>query len=308
MKKLAKLALFFSCNFAILLLVSAGGRLVAMQVEWVRTLPQRPETLLSEIIAAVQWALSLAMYGSILFTLSCAARNRVFAPAAALCLIVLPLVFSFGICLTLEHWKNVPPASSDVPPLGGPGLILFNALRPTETAIVLLNGPAHPAGPKVTAVPDKPLVYIPENAETDGAAISLPPVPFRNDTPWFLKSLAIDLRLNAEQLQRRFDDGLFSFGVYIGALIFFLGSLGFILKLSAWPLANLFLGCLAFRGILAMEIFFNSPEIQEALDFFLKNRLPLPLAVPLIFCCFGVLIHLYSVLVYLAKRRDDDAI
>ena len=97
-----------------------------------------------------------------------------------------------------------------------------------------------------------------------------------------------------------------SFLIYAGALILLLGSLGCVLNMSAWPLANLFLGCLAFRGILALEILLNSPEMQELFESFLENRLPLSLTVPLIFCAAGVLVYLYSILVYLAKRRGDE--
>jgi hypothetical protein len=96
--------------------------------------------------------------------------------------------------------------------------------------------------------------------------------------------------------------------MYAGALIFLLVSLGFILKLSNWPLANLFLGCLAFRGVLAAETFLNSPEIQDLFAEFLENRLPLSYTVPLIFCVFGVMINLYTFLVFLARRRADEEI
>jgi hypothetical protein len=82
--------------------------------------------------------------------------------------------------------------------------------------------------------------------------------------------------------------------------------LGFAIKFSAWPLANLFIGALAFRGILAVETFFNSPEMQEILDSFFKNLLPTTMAVPLIFFGFGLLAHTYSILIFIAKRRDDN--
>jgi len=154
------------------------------------------------------------------------------------------------------------------------------------------------------ATPGKPLLYQAEFAGKDLAAVSLPPAPFSDETPWFLKSLAIDLRLNAEILRQHFNQGQTAFLIYTGSLIFFLCSLMFILKLSAWPLANLFLGCLAFRGVLALEVFFNTPEMQDVFDSFLQDRLPLSMAVPLIFCGVGVLFYLYSFLVSLAQRQD----
>jgi hypothetical protein len=301
-KKLAKLALFFSLSFAVLFLAAAGIYFLAVHVEWVRTVPRKPGTVLTSLVAAGHWALPLAVYGALLLSLSYAARGRVFAPPAAVCLFALSLGFSFGASLGLEHWGHVPPANFSGKVLGEPGLILTNGMSGSETVIVLLKGPAEPGGPRVAAVPGRPLIY----QEEAPADIILPPIPFKNESPWFLKSIAIDLRLSAEQLEQRYNAGPLPFLVYAGALLFFLSSLGFILKLSAWPLANLFLGCLAFRGVLALEVFFNSAEMQDVFDSFLENRMPLSLIVPLIFCGFGLLVHIYSVLVYIAKRRDDE--
>jgi hypothetical protein len=155
------------------------------------------------------------------------------------------------------------------------------------------------------ATPGKPMIYQEEVVGKDLARISLPPAPFTDNCPWFLKSIAIDLRLNAEILRHYLGEGMIPFLIYAGALFFFLSSLIFILKLSVWPLANIFLGCLAFRGVLALEMFFNTSEMQNVFDSFLQNHLPLELVVPLIFCGVGVLIHLYSFLVFLAKRQSD---
>jgi hypothetical protein len=198
------------------------------------------------------------------------------------------------------------PARNTARLLGEPGLILTNAQRSSNMVMVLLRGPAEPGGPRVAVIPGQRLLYQAEPAGPGNTVLSLPPIPFGDDTPWFLKSMTIDLRLSAEQLEGRFKAGLLPFLAYSGALILLLSSLGGVLKLSAWPLANLFLGCLAFRGILALETFFNSPETQDIFESFLENRLPLSFAVPLIFCALGILAHIYSVLVYQAKRRNSD--
>jgi hypothetical protein len=304
MKKLVKMALFFSLSFAVLFLAAAGMRFLALRLEWVRILPQRPETPLASLINAAYWALSFTLYGSLLLSLSYAARERVFMPVTAACLMALSLGLGFGIFVALEQWENVPPAQFAGKTLGGPGLILSNTMNGNETAIVLLKGPVEAGGPRVAAIPGRVLFY--QEEAPGGASLGLPPVPFRNETPWFLRSLAIDIRLSTEQMRQRYLGGLLPFVVYVGALIFFLSSLGFIFRVSAWPLANLFLGCLAFRGVLALETFFNSPDMQSVFESILRNRLPLSLAVPLIFCGFGLLVYIYSALVYLAKRRDSD--
>ena len=305
MRKLIKLVLFFSLSFAALFLVSTGLRFLALRIEWVRALSQEQNALLVELIQAARWALSLGLYGGMLMGLSYAVRKEVFAPMAIICSIILTLGLTMGIDQLLRNWENVPPAKTSTPPLGQPGLILSNTIRPSGTVIVLLEGPAKPGGKRVVATPGRPMLYQEAFTGRDASLISLPPAPFTDDCPWFLKSLAIDLRLNAEILQRCLDEGLLPFLIYAGALVFFLSSLYFILKLSVWPLANMFVGCLAFRGALTLEIFFNSAEMQDVFNSFLQNRLPLSLAIPLIFCGVGLLMHLYTFLVSLAKRQSD---
>ena len=301
---MARLVLFFSLSFAVLFLAATGLRYLAIRVDWARSLPRQPETMLAELVIAGRWALSLALYGSLLLSLSYAARERFSTLMTAGCVIALSLGISFGIFSGLERLENIPPARGAAAALGEPGLILTNAIRHSETAIVLLEGPADPRGSRVAAIPGQPLIYQPEPMGPNNTVLSLPPIPFGDETPWFLKSMAIDFRLSAGQLGERFREGMGSFLIYAGALILLLGSLGCVLNMSAWPLANLFLGCLVFRGVLALETFLNSPETQDVLESFLENRLPMSLPVPLIFCAAGMLVYLYSGLVYLAKKRS----
>ena len=303
MKNLAKQALFFSLSFIIIFLAATGVRFLSLWVDLARQLPQKPETVLTLLVTAASWALSLTLYSSILLALSYAARRKYFAPATVVCLMVLSLCFQYGASIALDHWKAVPPAQSNVRPLGKDGLILSNSLSRSGAAVVLLKGAADPLGPRVTVIPGRPMSF---QASTTSESLDLPPIPFGDDTPWFLKSLAIDFRLCGEQLQGRFNEGSHSYFIYAGALIFLLCSLGFIVKLSVWPLASLFIGILSFRGILAIETFFNSPEMQEIFDSFFEKMLPSSLAVPLIFFGFGVLVHLYSILVFISRRRGKD--
>jgi hypothetical protein len=307
-RNLAKLAVFFSLSFAILFIAATGLRFLAIRVEWVRTLSLERETVLLELISAARWALSLTLYGGIILGLGLSVNYRVFAPLAILCIAVLSIGFVGGIGLALENWEYVPPERTPTPSLGEPGVILANTTGPSGTVLVLLEGSAKPGGARVVATPGKPLLYQAEFAGRDQALISLPPAPFTDNVPWFLKSLAIDVRLNAENLKQRLNDGLFSFLIYVGALIFLLCSFMFLQNFSVWRLANLFLTCLAFRGILVLETFFNSPEMLDAFDSFLQGRLSLWLVIPSIFVGVGFLIYLYSILVYVTRRQIRDAV
>jgi len=300
--KFAKLVLFFSINFLIIFALMTCFRFLSLRIEWAKILPVRPESTLTLMLTAAHWALSLALFCSILIAINYVVRRSYNAIIAIPSIIFLTLAFTFCFSFVLNQWSSVPPARVQGISLGGKGLILSNSLNRNVTAVVLLEGTDNPLGPRVTSIPGQPLIL----HETTSANFSLPPVPFGDDTPWFLKSISIDVRLNAEMFQRKYSEGILSFLLYSGSLIFMLCSLGFAVKFSVWPLANLFIATLAFRGILAFNTFFNTPEMQEILDSFWNKMLPASVALPLLFICFGILINMYSFLVYASKRRDDD--
>ena len=301
------MVLFFTIAFAVLFLAMTGMRFMALRLEWVRSLSGQ-----TDFIVAARWALSLALYGGILLGLIYAVVERLFAPAAIVCIILLSVGFTAGIGQWLENLSNVPAGTpADRPQtLGGPGLILSNPvspMRPNGIAIVLLQGPGEPARARVVADPGSPMLFQPEFAGLDHSLVNLPPAPFNSDTPWFLQNLAIDLRLSAENLQNRLGEGMAPFLLYLGSLVFLLSSLMFILKLGTWPLANFFLGLLAFRGVLALETLFITYQIQEVFAPFLQGRLSVSFVAPVIFLIAGLFAHLYSLLAHLARRQASHA-
>ena len=274
---------------------------MSLYIQWVQYLPQSSRTILSFIIPAAHWALSLAMFASILLSLSYAARKRIFAPLSMFCIILLSLIFNTGLSFVLSQLRYVPsePVASNL--MGERGLILSNSQTPNETVIILLNGMEDPLGPRVTAAPESPLFF---QASTTAAGMPLPPVPFAQTSPPFLNNVFSDININSVYLQRRFSDDHLSYLIYAGALIFMLSSLGFIMKISAWPLAGFFLGVLAFRGILSLETFLNSQEMQEFFAAFFQDMIPLVMVVPFIFLGFSLLLNIYSFLVFASKRYD----
>jgi len=301
-KKLSKLILFFSSTFIITFLIVAGIKFLSLRVEWAKFLPARPETALTLILAAAHWALSLSLFSSIIIVLNYSVRKKFSAIMSVIIIMVLSFSYTYGISFLLNSWKSVPPAQTSGIILGDNGLILTNALNKNETAVVLLNGTVNPLGPRVVAIPGQPLVF----QRAASGNFELPPVPFGDDTPWFLKSISIDIRLNAQMFQQKFSEGFISFFVYAGSLIFLLCSLGYVIKFSVWPLANLFLAALAFHGVLAFNTFINTPEMQEITGSFLNNIIPPPLMLPLFFLSFGILLNIYSLLSFAAKRRSND--
>jgi hypothetical protein len=169
--------------------------------------------------------------------------------------------------------------------------------------MVVLGDPANIRSSRVVSIPGRPLIYQEVPSGPNNTVLALPPAPFRNGGASFLNGLSIDFSLVSGQFDARLNDGLIPFGLYTGALILLLASLRFVLDLSSWPLANLFLGAVAFRGVLALETFIDSREIQDVTRSFLGSRAPGPWISPLIFCALGLLIILYTALVYLARSK-----
>jgi hypothetical protein len=297
--KLVKLAVHFILCFIGVFLIAAGIRFLAFRLEWTRLLTLQPEALQSEIAAALQWALSFGLYCSIILGLCFTSHERAFAPLAILIMVVLSVALTYFVGGELKTVEGLISEKSTPRPIGGPGLILANSLRPTGIAVVLLEGPSRPDGARVVVLPDRQMSYQESFPSRD---IGIPLAPIGDESPWMFRSIAIDLKLSAEHLLRLYNEGLLPFLVYTGALVVLLVSFLFIMDFSAWPLANFFLCCIAFRGVLSLEILLNSPDIQSYFGF-LQNYLPLSAVVPMIFCIVGLLIYLYTFLVFLARRK-----
>ena len=302
MKKFAKLILFFCLTFIISFAIVTCFKFLTLRVEWTKNLPPRPETTLTLILAAAHWALSLTLISTIIISINYAVRRKCFALISIPCIMILSFLLTYSVSIILSQMNFVPPSQTPVVKMGDKGIILTNSINKNETAVVLLNGTTEPLGPRVVAIPGQPLAF--QNIANNN--VNLPPVPFRDDTPWFLKNLSIDIRLNAEMIQRKFSDGFFPFLLYAGSLIFMLCSLSFIFRASNWPLANLFLSSIASYGILALISFLNTPEMQEIIASFLRNIIPLTFALPFFFLIFGGLLNIYSLLSFAAKRRFDN--
>jgi hypothetical protein len=215
-------------------------------------------------------------------------------------LFILGSAFCVGITTAAEGFSRLARYIAPAKSLGNPGLILTQA----DNAMVLIEDPAEVWGRRVVSIPGRPLLYQETPRGPDNKPIALPPIPFRTGTAWVLESFIIDFSITSRQMDSRFDQGLLPFLTYICALVFLLVSLRFVLGLSKWPLANLFLGALVFRGVLAMETFLNTLEVQEILNSLFGELVPLPYFSPLIFVFLGLLVCLYTFLSYLARRKS----
>lgn len=301
MKNIARLVLFFTISLAGIFILAATVHFLRIRIDTIRVLPSQGSRVQAELLSAARWALPLSLYGSLLLSLSYTVRRRIFAPAAMLSLFILASAAGLGIILGAESFHHLSSYTIPAGSLGRDGLILTQA----DNAIVLIQDPSEIWGPRVVSIPGQDLRYQAVPRGPDNRPISLPPIPFRATTAWVLESFNIDLSLASRLLVDRFGSaGILPFTIYVAALSFLLISLRFVLGLSKWPLANLFLGALIFRGILSMETFLNAPETQEILNTFLGDLVPPLYTAPLIFVFLGFFVYLYTFLHYLARRKD----
>jgi hypothetical protein len=297
-KNIARITLFFSVSFVLIFLAAALMGSLHAWIEAARTVPVQRDSIFPASLAA-GGALPLALYLSLLLTLSYSSRRAVPVPLTIIWLGIFAGVFALGVSLGIARAGAVNAPALQPPPggLGKPGLILSRG----STTMILVGDPETPAAPRVVSLPGRPLIYQ-ESPQT-----ALPPAPFKNGEGAFLRDVLTDISLTARRFNRLLERGIIPLGVYMGSLIFLLVSLRFVLDFSTWPLANLFLGALVFRGILAFESFLNSLEIQNFIGLFTGRLIPPSLISPGVYCGLGGLIILYTALVSLARgRRNRD--
>jgi hypothetical protein len=252
------------------------------------------------LVTAMGEALTMAVYITILLSLSYTTRRKMAKSFSIIIVIILAAAFTLGLSLGVRQLQRFEFALNAVPAIQAkPGLILSRG----DTAMVLLKDPADREGPRVVSIPDRSLIYQENPRGPNNAALALPDLPFDTAPPWFIQSILIDFRLSALELESRLEEGLIPFAIYGGALVLLLASLRFLLELSNWPLANLFLGAIAFRGILSLETFLNAKETKLLISSFLQNPFPLSFITPLAFCVLVLLIIIYTVLTSLARGK-----
>ena len=305
MKNLARLMIFFSLCFVIFFFFFTLFRFLGFWIDSVRLI-SIDSGQGGFLIPAVRAALPAALFFTILFTLSYSVRRKISALLSIFFIIILSASFTLGFFLAIDRIQTLD-RSLEIPifsrkPNTRTGLILSRQ----DMAVVFLNEDRLDY-PRVISFPERPLMY---QEAALGPNYSVPPLPFIDRTPWLIRSILIDFNLTSREFHARFREGLLSFGIYAGSLIFLLVSLRFILTLCSWPLANLFLGALVFRFVLSLEIFLNTPEPLAFLNAFLGNRFPEALIAPMVFCALGSLILVYTFLAFLVrrntKRREDD--
>jgi hypothetical protein len=299
-KNFAKLILSFTFSF-IGILILAG--LAGIVRGWADTALLFPPAALPALSALLAAALPVSFYFSLLFGISYSSRRRIPYVVSLVTLLVLSLGLATAASLGLSRLEKTSPPNSTgtaVPVVTvQPGLAL--TVTPGGTRAILLG--ATPESARVLSLPGQALFLEPASTPYRVRQVRL---PFREERNRILSGVSADFAGSARVLRAWFDAGLVPFALYAGSLSLFLISIGCLVNISFWPLANLFFGALAFRGALALERFLNTTETHRLLSSFAGNIIPESLINPVIFTVLGSLILLYSGLVYLARGRRSE--
>jgi hypothetical protein len=295
-KSLASLALFYIASFVIILVLAGAVVLLGVWAEAAVFFP--PVTIASGIAGALTPAISAALYLSLLAAAGYAAVRRAPYPAVLAVLVVLAAALGTAASLGLSRLDGLVSFKMTVPPLsnGGNGLLLTVSPELPVQAVLLQNGKG-----RVVSLPEQPLFF--ERSSSEGSSLRL---PFREERTSFLRGISGDFSRGGAVLKGCFQAGMIPFAVYAASLSLFLVSLGCLVNISFWPLANLFFGALVFRGVLALETFLNSEKTRLILASFAGPYIPDSLINPAIFTFCAVLILVYSGLVYLARGRRNE--
>jgi hypothetical protein len=295
-KNLARLVLFFSIVFILSLLIVSGIRFLFVWIEAVRMIPAQAMEPVAALVAVFRAGLSTAIYCAVLLSLSYSARRAMPVAFSVFFVFLLTVGFSLALSLALYRSEAVESTVTAVhKTLGETGLRMSSG----DLTIVIVGDPSDAASPRVVAMPDRALIY----QEAPRLPQSGPPAPFFSSNSWFMTSLGLDFAIVSEQLIARLNSGIFSFCVYLLSLALLLSSCRFVFDLSSWPMANLFLGVLIFRGVLAFQVFLDSEEIQNLISFFVGRLVPSGLISPTIYTGLAFLIILNTLLAGAARGR-----
>jgi hypothetical protein len=288
-KNLAKLILSFTFSFIVILILAGLAGFLRDWVDTALLFPPAAAPVLSVVFAP-------ALYFSLLIGISYSSRRRVPYPLSLVTLLVLSTGLAMAASIGISRLEKMELTGIRVPPPRvAPGLVF--TLTPADTQAVLLG----PEGGRILSLPGQALFF-----ESSSYGLRQLRLPFREERGAVLPGISADFARSSRVLKAWFNAGLVPFAMYAASLSLFLVSLGCLVNISFWPLANLFFGAMAFRGALALESFLNAEETHLLLSAFAGNIIPESLINPAIFTILGILILLYSGLVYLARGRRSE--
>jgi len=297
-KNFAKLVLFFCFSFICILLAASFIALLQEHTALAVLFPPVTDSSGGNLLIHLVNSIPAAFYLAILLGLSYASRRQMMYPAVFTILLILAMALGSAAMLGLESLSQMGEYKIEAKPppnMVQPGLILNQG---NGTKVVFFEEPLKSGGARAVSMAGQAMYY-----QGQGSTPARMPLPFTEEKNRILDGISADFTRSCNVFIARYKAGLTSFWIYTGTLAVFLISLGCLVNISYWSLANLFFAALAFRGALALESFLNQPDIYELMSAFAGKIIPPPFINPLIFFTAGVLILLYSGLVYLARGK-----
>ena len=181
MKNFAKLSIFFSISIAFFFFAAILLSSISSWINLSRLISA--EAAVGANLADSAWiAISATLYFSILLTLGYSARTKMPIPLSIFCITLLACAFATGISLGVNRLGTISPVFRPVSPLqAGPGLMLSRS----QNTIVLLRDSNQIRGPRLVSIPGQPLIYQEVPLGPNNTILSLPSLPFGNDTPCY---------------------------------------------------------------------------------------------------------------------------
>jgi hypothetical protein len=301
------ICLWFIIAFVLFTMVN----FLALKIHAVRSLWLLQSNM--ELFASAVWSsLPPVIYLVILIGLSYSARRGIGILLSFICVCVISLVWLTLFTLMFSTaYKVVDLLSNNTPLyLGESGLIMEHE----DNVIVLVGGLTDPDRGQVVAKTGEPLRYESENDAISSASLrneteSAPLIFFRHDSVQLLGNIQFYFERVSQQLNTRLNESLLSFYVYTASIIFCLCCLRFVFNLSTWPLANIFLGAILFRGVLGVGNLFEQDIVRSLFLRFWVDGVPVSILEPALFCVLGLLFTLAAGIAFLIKKRwkvDED--
>lgn len=291
--------------FILLLLVSGTVLFFSRWIQNSLSLPPQSFAVGIEIFRALQRALSFTLYGTVLVSLSYSVRKNVGALPTLIVITLSGTLLSGGITEGLKTISASPVSATmakllyQPKALGEPGLIRAYTTESGVTVQAVLGDSGIPQGSVIVMEGTKALRKI--DFPAPGTVVWKN--PFEQGTLGTIRTLEEELFLSSDRLFRRADQGWLDILVFALTLSFFLASFQFVLRLTAWPLANLFLGALLFRFLVFFEQAIYSEEGTQFIGVLSQGLLPESMVTPVALVALGSLLNIYSLLLYLAQDR-----
>jgi hypothetical protein len=233
------------------------------------------------------------LYLSVLLSLSYTARREIRVIPSIITIFFLAVGWTLLSAWATTQLPPPPDIRGKSVPLARAGLIV-STNDGRKSVRLTADSPFPSVAFDGTLIPESQAPFEPNSAK---------PLSFKVDRFIFVQNVVKNFLYLAENLDQLQKMGIANLAVYTAGLVVLLVSMRFIMDLSVWALANLFLGFVAFGGILMFELFMNSSRTQRILLSIIGDRISTSLINPLVFCAMGLLIIGATGAVYLIKRQ-----